>query len=78
MGGSNKRRGLHLYVCKTNLLDEGSITELLIKMIDITSSNSTNPSLSYELVTFYREKNGGSLRGVMLVSACGEEGTQWH
>ena len=78
-GASIKRREekpekrLHIYVCKTNLLDEVSINELyyfLIKMIqsDISVKQFHKIILSYKFLISCREKKDGSLRGVMLMS----------
>ena len=76
MGGGmsgSKRMKLHMYICKTELLDEVSVNELytfLRKMIDadITVKDFHHSVLlSYDSVVIARERKDGSLRGMALV-----------
>ena len=78
VGGRADRRDisakirLHVYVCKTNLMDEISVNELysfLIKMMDSNVSIEEFHSvlLSYTYAIVCRERKDGSLRGVILL-----------
>ena len=78
MGASSARRAmstkirLHLYVCKTVLLDEVAVNEIygfLLKMLDsdVTIKEFHSVLLSYKFAIMCRERKDGSLRGVMLM-----------
>jgi len=76
-GGDNRRSTskwsrLHVYVCKTKLLDELSVKEIFqfyCTMIDTdaTVAQFQKVMLSYKFIILYREKVDGSLRGAMLL-----------
>lgn len=77
-GRSDKRRmstkiRLHVYVCKTELLDAVSVNELygfLINMMDsdVSIREFHSVLLSYKFAIICRERKDGSLRGVTLMS----------
>ena len=79
MGGASERRALsakmrlHVYVCKTELLDEVSVNELysfLVKMMDSDVSIEAfhhSVLLSYKFAIIARDRKDGSLRGVTLM-----------
>lgn len=63
---------LHVYVCKTDLMDEVSVNELysfLIKMMDsdVSIKEFHSVLLSYSYAVVCRERKDGSLRGIMLM-----------
>ena len=77
-GGRSDKRGmsakirLHVYVCRTELLDEVSVNELygfLVKMMDsdVGIRDFHSVVLSYNYAIICRERKDGSLRGVMLM-----------
>lgn len=66
------RKRLHVYVCKTALLDEVSVSQIysfLVSMMesDVDISQFQMVLLSYKFVIVCRERTDGSLRGVMLM-----------
>ena len=72
-GNLNPAKRLHIYVCKTKLLDEVTVAELynfLSTMIDsnLTVKEFHKVVLSHEFLVSCREMKDGSLRGVMFTS----------
>lgn len=79
VGGSSGRRALsakmrlHVYVCKTELLDEVSVNELYSFLVKMMDSDVTIEAfhhsvlLSYKFAIFARDRKDGSLRGVTLM-----------
>lgn len=78
VGARNDRRTmsakirLHVYVCKTDLLDEVSINELYafgksMVRTDISIQDFHKVVLSYKFAVMFRERKDGSLRGMLLL-----------
>ena len=69
----NAKMRLYMYVIHTDLLDECSITELYNFLMTMMDGDTTTVqefhklALSYTYAVIYRERNDGSLRGVMFV-----------